>query len=1718
MNKIIITLMLFFIGLTAMSQTFLISDDLGTAESSTWTCSGTLYDSGGAGSNYNNDENYTGTICSDNGSTITITFTEFDTELNYDFLTIIDGPIEDAPVLVASASGTSLRGRSFTSSSNCLTFVWTSNSTNTRPGFAANITCGMNCQAFTVNHQSSTTPMTDGTNFIDLCQGTELTITVTGTYPNNGSQGYQQSNSTVNFNWLYITGGRDTTRTNGLNMVSHTRTFTEPGGHYIVVYGVDENGCRNTNYREYKIRVSGNPTFAGTTITPNPVCPGDTVNLIGEVQPFSWRAPIPDIFAGTTFLPDGSGATYTTSLEFTMFGANDRIRTAEDIEQILFNMEHSYLGDLSLSITCPSGNNCLLKSYSTGNPRPVTNYGNNGSTGGGSIHLGFAPDPISSSNPCYLTPGEGLDYWFIPGGTDNFGAGGPTTSITYTDPCGNTETWQQLNSGPYGSYENMSVLIGCPLNGNWTVTIKDHLGSDNGYIFYWGIRFAEDLYPENLWTIENNPASYLWSGENVVNGNNINALGVPTSFGQNVPYTFQMTDNFGCSYDTIVDVTVRDREDALCCIRRNISAGQNASTCELFYQLGATALTADYTGIWTVTGGAASSISFDNVADPNTIARLQNNMFGTYEFTWTEYYRGQEFCSSSATVSITFNPTFDPSIDAISNMCKSGSLVQIVAQSYGTLSISPQTGALDVNNRVFNPSLAAPGTYTITNEVVAECVLNNGIGTASFQVYDELEVTGVTESCVNTIELQVQFTVNGSAGPAASYNVNGMPQTSNPYSNMPGTSEYNYIVTDVHGCSEIIVNGYRNCGCPYYSGTMSTLQLQVLCAGMCIDDTFTHNGDMNDATDPPQGYFEFIIHSGNNVPLRRYASVGEICPSNIPGFSFNTIYYVSPVMSANSAGQADLNHICRSIGAGTPVMWQQSPVADAGRDKDTCGVTIRLQGSPVPSGMFGYWTVVSPAPYNSYYTTGGTSNNDNNPIVVVQQPGDYSFVWHVVNGDCMSSDTVNIGFKVPPRPYAGANDVICGGEIELNAQPTYTTAEGSRYSWEGSQVSFTPNDQASTSARLTTSNYGTHELVFAESYLGCSGQSRVLVTFIKIPEPAILTPVDTVCGTEYNLSVLNSDVGTNPNVTGRWRAYENNIEVFPSFSPAGANIPNVRVDIGSFSSGVLTRSLEFRWEERNSSHGEVCTSSVTTQILFIRKPNAQILGDDLINVCGNCVTLNANMEGATPGAEGTWVLKEPMEGTWEPDITSPNATFCATQAGIFGNTGAVGIGLSWTQTITTGGTYACSSSANVTVNMYQKPVANAGLDATICGNEYTLGAVFNIPENDDYIPWGSWSAILENPGETANIQQSTTDHSINDTVSVSVSSSRIWQFVFTERNGNPAIGECLSRDTVRVEFVNYPSVYVGEDRNICGNRDTLRAQDGNASGGFWSSSHSANIDDSNVRITGVTGDYGINYRFVWYAHNNSISGIEPAAVCPSSDTVYITFWEKPSAAITTPAEDADQCGRTDICNVLKADPPGSGITGYWKGATNVSFSDEHSASNVCILSVPFFRPYEFMWIEYVNSMPQNFCADTARFTITFHEMPNANAGNDTLFCGSRGTIRATPSVGTGLWKSDRVDNVIGFGNETNATTTIDCDVYFGTYDIIWLERNNICTDGDTIKVTFQKLPSAEVSVIDPKCSKWPAVITANETELTNYRWNLDGGVIDSSRYNTNGGE
>lgn len=164
------------------------------------------------------------------------------------------------------------------------------------------------------------------------------------------------------------------------------------------------------------------------------------------------------------FLPDGSGESYESSILIEGFDSSATIISNSDLYAFGMIIEHSYLGDLDMNLICPNGQEMIFKSF----------------PGGGGTFLG---EPNDDDND--LDSGIGYYYLF-------------KEDATYLDLTSESVNYNTLPEGSYLWENGPENLIGCPMNGDWTLNITDNLPSDNGYIFNWQLFFDPLILPDSL--------------------------------------------------------------------------------------------------------------------------------------------------------------------------------------------------------------------------------------------------------------------------------------------------------------------------------------------------------------------------------------------------------------------------------------------------------------------------------------------------------------------------------------------------------------------------------------------------------------------------------------------------------------------------------------------------------------------------------------------------------------------------------------------------------------------------------------------------------------------------------------------------------------------------------------------------------------------------------------------------------------------------------------------------------------------------------------------------------------------------------------------------------------------------------------------------------------------------------------------------------------------
>src|SRR5690606_37078854 len=110
---------------------------------------------------------------------------------------------------------------------------------------------------------------------------------------------------------------------------------------------------------DLQVLVSTTPVFAGT-VESTETCLGATVDLNAVVTPVTWTG-IPEAnFGDGVYLPDDLGIPFTSELVFTQFDPGQTVTSTSDIISVCANMEHSFLGDLVVQLTCPGGQTMIM--------------------------------------------------------------------------------------------------------------------------------------------------------------------------------------------------------------------------------------------------------------------------------------------------------------------------------------------------------------------------------------------------------------------------------------------------------------------------------------------------------------------------------------------------------------------------------------------------------------------------------------------------------------------------------------------------------------------------------------------------------------------------------------------------------------------------------------------------------------------------------------------------------------------------------------------------------------------------------------------------------------------------------------------------------------------------------------------------------------------------------------------------------------------------------------------------------------------------------------------------------------------------------------------------------------------------------------------------------------------------------------------------------------
>jgi len=316
--------------------------------------------------------------------------------------------------------------------------------------------------------------------------------------------------------------------------------FEEPGAYVVNVVAWDpENECEAATYEVHMVATI--PHFTGTHISADSACAEELFTLYGIGHAEPWTGfPISVDEDEPVLIGLDDAYLYESTLEFDVFTEGLEVLSAEDFDRICVLIEHVDQSQVTFELESPQGDVVQLKSH-----------------GGPAANLG---EPVAWEDDI---PGTGYEYCFSP--TPQFGTMAETSPQfhEYTDNAGNYYfNAAHMPPGNYTPDESLNDFAGSTLNGAWTLRVEDHTIGEGqtGHVFGWSMLFDDQFYPDSLifipeitdgqWYHDDSPIDTDIDDQgNYIASTNMDAAG-------EYDFLFEITDNFGCTYDTTLTIQI----------------------------------------------------------------------------------------------------------------------------------------------------------------------------------------------------------------------------------------------------------------------------------------------------------------------------------------------------------------------------------------------------------------------------------------------------------------------------------------------------------------------------------------------------------------------------------------------------------------------------------------------------------------------------------------------------------------------------------------------------------------------------------------------------------------------------------------------------------------------------------------------------------------------------------------------------------------------------------------------------------------------------------------------------------------------------------------------------------------------------------------------------------------------------------------------------------
>ncbi len=642
-------------------------------------------------------------------------------------------------------------------------------------------------------------------------------------------------------------------------------------------------------------------------------------------------------------------------------------------------------------------------------------------------------------------------------------------------------------------------------------------------------------------------------------------------------------------------------------------------------------------------------------------------------------------------------------------------------------------------------------------------------------------------------------------------------------------------------------------------------------------------------------------------------------------------------------------------------------------------------------------------------------------------------------------------FNINVRPYKAADelfisnqgqsvDTICFDNISRNYFVNPNNSSTLQWNANGGVINGSSN-QANVDVTWTTPGLNTLTLIETSS-LACSDTS-VFDIFVRTPDTIQVTANLTLCEGD---SIQLTAVGT---TSYRW-------------------LPNISIDNNLISNPVVFPNDSIIYIVDNPTING-CALADTVKISVVK--NFAAAGTNAFLCSGD-----TNQLGTNPGIGKVY--------TWDSQLNISDSTI-SNPVYIAANTSTNPIFdtlvLSVIDTIT-----GCQFINTVAIVVNPLPLANAGVDDTLCSNESTNIGTSSIPGTIC-----NWTGnFISNSNACNPIVTPQNFGSTNIT----------YQYFLEVTNFNTT---CSNMDTVEIFVKPLPPAFAGVDTTVC----LFQTIDlgGSSSPGLvysWVSS----AGSSPISPTNSSSPQQFMNNVGTFQSIVTVINTDPTNLCTNRDTVQVIVRNLPNVQVITD---------TSICSKDSINIGGNNVNNFsyiWNTQNNIS--DSTIANPILSINNPTQSPQVFTY-QLVVQNNNTLCIDSADFDVTVRPLPIVDAGSNVVICSESSDTLGTAALAgyNYAWTpSANLDDSLKARPEISLITGSNPD----SVNLFLLVELNGCFDSDTVLVTVN--PKPVVDSIFGGISICPNLEDVLYTILDtvgfiNYQWGVVGGIIISPTNN-----